>query len=231
MNGLTMVKGKIEALASVIEGTIITLSGLYILYASISKLITGEGTSYINVAIWVMIASIVITGGLVAYLNYVAKKTNSMVIKADSLHYKTDLYSNAVVLLSLILIHFTGLVWIDGAIGIAIAIYIIYAAYELIEEGILILLDVSLDEEIVTSIKTLIETQSEVTGYHELKTRTSGGINYVDVHIVFTPHILLVDAHHIGDLIEDNIAKLSQNVRWNINLHLDPFDDSLSDTH
>ena len=78
-------RGKIEALASVIEGTIITISGLFLLYQAIQNLYN-ETSQYLNVSIYVMIISLIITISLVIYLNYIAKKTNSMVIKADALH-------------------------------------------------------------------------------------------------------------------------------------------------
>ncbi|BCD68253.1 cation diffusion facilitator family transporter [Nitratiruptor sp. YY09-18] len=217
--------GKIEALAAVIEGTIITISGLFILYKGIHNIITKEKIAYLDASIVVMIISIVLTGFLVTFLNYVAKKTNNMVVKSDALHYKTDLFSNAAVLLSLAVIYFTNWHWIDGVFGIAIAIYIIKEAYELIKEGTLMLLDVSLEDETVEKIKKVITSQPEVTNYHYLKTRRSGDTNFVDVHVVFTPEISLLDAHAVSDRIEDAIKKLDPNSKWHITIHLDPYDD------
>jgi ferrous-iron efflux pump FieF len=86
-------RGKIEALASLFEGIIITLSGLYILYESIMKLMNGSEVSYLGISIIVMIVSFAITLGLVLFLDYAAKKTKNIVIQSDLLHYKTDLYS------------------------------------------------------------------------------------------------------------------------------------------
>jgi len=218
--------GKIEALAAVIEGTIITISGLFILYKGISNIINHEKIAYLGDSLVVMVISIALTGFLVIFLNYVAKKTNNMVVKSDALHYKTDLYSNSAVLASLAIIYFTGWHWIDGIFGIAIAIYIIKEAYELIKEGTLMLLDVSLDEEIVEGIKKIITSQPEVTSYHYLKTRRSGDTNFVDVHVVFTPDISLMDAHRVSDTIEEQIKKLDPDAKWHMTIHLDPYDDS-----
>ena len=96
-------RGKIEALASVIEGTIITMSGLFLLYHAIKKAMDGTVSQYLDISLIVMILSLFITVFLVMYLNKIAKKTGSMVIKADALHYKTDVYTNAAVLVSLVL--------------------------------------------------------------------------------------------------------------------------------
>ncbi len=218
--------GKIEALAAVIEGTIITISGLFIFYKGAINIIKHKEIGYLQDSIFVMVVSIILTGALVLYLNYVYKKTQNMVIKSDALHYKTDLFSNSAVLLSLALIYFTGWHWIDGVFGIAIAIYIIKEAYELIKEGTLMLLDISLDEDIVEKIKHIISSQPEVTGFHYLKTRRSGNTNFVDVHVVFTPDISLMDAHRVSDKIEEEIKKLDPKSEWYIVIHLDPYDDS-----
>ena len=94
---------KSKHLASVIEGVIITLSGLFLLYTAITKYFSDQVSTYLDISLIVMVISLFITIGLVAYLNAVAKKTNNMVIKADALHYKTDVWVNAAVLISLIL--------------------------------------------------------------------------------------------------------------------------------
>lgn len=145
-------RGKIEALASVIEGTIICISGLFLLYQAIKKAINEETSQYLEISLIVMTISIVITVSLVIYLNRVAKETGSMVIKADALHYKTDVYTNAAVFISLILVNFTGIELIDVIVGGGISLFIIYSAYELIQDGILVLLDRAVDEEIVEKI-------------------------------------------------------------------------------
>ncbi len=221
-------RGKIEALASVIEGTIITISGLFLLYQAIDKYITGETSKYADISIMVMVISLVITTSLVIYLNNVAKKTNNMVIKADALHYKTDVFTNIAVLISLLGVYFTSNELIDIIVGGGISIYIIYSAYELIKDGVLVLLDRSLEEEIIEEIHSILEKakETEINDYHFLKTRTAGNINFADVHLVFDCVISLLEAHRISDRIEEKIMKLDTTKEWIINIHLDPYDDS-----
>lgn len=220
-------KGKIEALAAVIEGTIITMSGLFILYHAIKKAYVGDTTHYLSTSILVMFISLIITIALVTFLNYVAKKTNNMVIKSDALHYKTDVLSNGAILISLILVYTTGLDIIDSIMGVIISVYIIYSAYEIIKEGVYILLDAALDEEIVEKIKTIIEDEEKISSYHYLKTRKSANTNFVDVHLVFNEGISLLKAHSIGDKIEEQIIQINPDEEWVINAHLDPYDDSV----
>ena len=218
-------KGKIQAIAAVIEGTIVTVSGLYIIYEAIAKLLNHKGTSMLGVSLWVMLISIVTTFFLVKYLEKIAKETDNLVIKSDALHYKTDLFSNGAVLLALFLVWLTGLDFIDALFGLAIGIYIIYSAYEIIVEGIMILLDRSLDAEVVAKIGEIISTMPKVRGYHWLKTRTDGTHNFVDFHLVLDPKMTLEEAHNIAEKIICKITELEANKGWMINPHFDPHDD------
>ena len=218
-------RGKIEALASVIEGTIITISGLFLFYQAIIKAINGEVSQYLDISIYVMIASLIITVSLVIYLNSVAKKTNSMVIKADALHYKTDVFSNLAVLISLLLVSFTGYEIIDVFVGGGIALYIIYSSYELIHDGVLVLLDRAVDEDLVSNIEKIIKENHKVNAYHLLKTREAGHQTFVEVHLVFDCIITLMEAHRATDSIEYKIKKLDKKREWIINIHMDPYDD------
>ncbi|AEH45681.1 cation diffusion facilitator family transporter [Thermodesulfatator indicus DSM 15286] len=218
--------GKIEALAAVIEGLIISASGLFIAYEGIIKIIHKEPVTNLGISLVVMVISILITTGLVLFLESVAKKTGNLVIKSEALHYKTDLFTNSAVLLSLLIVHFTKFYAIDGIFGLLIAFYIIYSASKLIKEGILILMDVSLEDEIIEKIIEIIKTTPKVTDYHFLKTRKAGPFNFVDVHLVFSRDISLEEAHHISDLVEEKIRSIDPDKRWEITIHLDPFDDS-----
>ena len=219
-------RGKIEALASVIEGVIISMSGLFLLYTAVKKYFSGETSSYLDVSLIVMIISLFITIGLVAYLNAVAKKTNNMVIKADALHYKTDVWVNGAVLFSIVAVYLTGYEIVDILVGAAISIYIIYSAYELIEEGILVLLDRALEDEISEKIIDIIHNEKVVNDHHFLKTRTAGNDNFVEVHLVFDCLISLMEAHKASDRIEEKITTLDKTKNWVINIHMDPYDDS-----
>jgi len=219
-------RGKVEALAAVIEGTVITMSGIFIFYEAIKKAYLGEVVSHLTPSIIVMVISLILTLTLVAFLNFVARKTDNMVIKADALHYKTDIYSTGIILLSLIIIHFTNFYLIDSIMGVLISIYIIYSSYEIIKNGVYILLDASLDKQIVENIENIIKKEKAINNFHFLKTRRSGNTNFVDVHLVFNTDISLLDAHRAADRVEDKIRAINKKDEWIINTHLDPYDDS-----
>ena len=186
-------------------------------------LIYGHQLELLAYSLGVKIFSTFVTFFLVLYLSYVAKKSNNLVIKADALHYKTDILSNLAVLFALILVHFTGISEFDALFGIGIGIYIVYSAFFLLKSGVLILLDEALDDDILDSIKTILDSNKDIQSYHDLKTRQSGETYFVEVHLVFNPDISLLKAHDIADTIENSIKALRGN--WIIITHLDPHDD------
>ena len=218
-------KGKIQAIAAVIEGTVISISGLYIIYVAIEKLRNESVTTLLTPSIVAMLFSIIVTFLLVKYLLKVAKETDNLVIKADALHYQTDLWSNAAVLIALALVYITGIDAIDALFGLGIGVYIIYSAYEIIQEGVEILLDRALEGEMVAAIGEIISQHPEVTSYHWLRTRTDGSTNYVELHMVLRPNMLLLEAHRIADEVEDKIFLLDKKKKWIITPHFDPYDD------
>ena len=218
-------KGKIQAIAGVIEGTVITVSGLYIIYEAVKKIIENKATSYLWPSMIVMLFSIALTWLLVRYLLRIANETDNIVIKADALHYQTDLLSNGAVIVSLALVYVTGWNWIDALFGLGIGLYIIYSAYEIIEESTMILLDRSLSSDIVAGIGEALANHPEVNGYHYLKTRTDGSRNFVEFHMVLSPEMTLQKAHEIAEEIEYSIAALEPEKGWVITPHFDPYDD------
>lgn len=219
-------RGKLEPLAAVVEGSVISFSALFIIYEALSKIVYPREMTYMNESISVMIVSLIITLFLVLFLNSVAKKTDNMVIKADALHYKTDIFSNGSVLLALGLISLTGEELIDPILGIGIGIYMIYSAIPIIKDGILMLLDAALSQEDLKKVTDLLEEKEETKNYHNLQTRESGSHIFISVHIVFNVSISLYDAHLISDKLELQLKKLFENKKVHILIHMDPYDDS-----
>jgi ferrous-iron efflux pump FieF len=219
-------KGKIEGLAALLEGLLISASAIFIMSEATKKIINGATIEKIDISIYVMLFSIIVTFGLVMFLNAIAKKSDSLVIKSDALHYKTDLISNLAIIITLIAVKFTGLYYIDFIISILIGIYILYSAWELVKDGFENLLDVSLDFSTVEEIKDIIKKEPLVVDYHCLRTRRAGHRYFVDVHLVLTPDMKLKMAHMIIDNVEDKIREIDDNKVWVVNIHADPYDDS-----
>ncbi len=219
-------RGKLEAIAAVMEGTIISISGVFILYNAIDKLLHPKAIAYMDLSLIVMGVSIVLTGALVLFLISIAKKTGNLVIRADALHYQTDLLTNGAIMIALGVIHFTDFEIIDPLLGIAIAFYMVYSAYPIVKEGILMLMDIALDEDEIEKIQDYLLKVDDINGTHHLTTRRSGSDIFITVHVVFNISISLFDAHRISDKIEEGLQELFEDERVHSIIHMDPYDDS-----
>lgn len=214
--------GKIEALAALFEGLLIGISGGYIIFSSVQKLIFWVQIEYLGYGIIAMGISLLVTWVIVFILQETSKSTKSLIVKSDLLHYKMDFLTNAGVILALVMVKFTNFVWIDPLIAIGIAIYILRWCGWIIKDGIDLLMDKSLgkDEE----IWELILAHPTVSSFHKLKSHQSGGKVFISFHMVFKDeNISLKDAHAISREIEMKLKKHFK--RASILIRLDPFDD------
>lgn len=219
---------KIEWFAAIIEWVIIFISWLIVAYLAIQKYYTNNYEIDSEISLYFMWVSILFTIFVVYYLTKVAEKTDNLIIKSDALHYKTDLYTNLWIIITMIIIKFTWLFIIDVIVSIAISIYIIIWAGNIIKEAYEMLMDKALEQEKIDIIKDIVTNSSPlVTSYHLLKTRKSGWNVFIEVHIVFDKEILLFKAHQIWDLIECKIKREIPNAI--VTVHLDPIDDEWID--
>jgi len=218
---------KIEGIAAIIEWVIIIWSWLFIIWESVSKILHKEVIQNIDLGLVVMIFSIVLVGGLVLYLSYIAKKTWNLVIKADLLHYKTDLLTNIGVIISLIIVKLTNIYYVDFIFWLVIGVYIIKEAFQLLKEGLDIILDKALEErDQIKEILNKFVKQWLIKSWHDLKTRKGWQYKFVEFHFVVDPDTTVKKAHDIGDIIADEVKKLDNKVYWEIIYHADRTDDS-----
>lgn len=218
-------KWKIQWIWAVLEWAIVWFSWISLVYFAINKIINWWVIEKLDFSIYVMIASIIITWALVTYLSKVAKKTNNLTIKADALHYKTDLFTNLWIIISLLLIKISWYMIIDSIIAIIIWIYILTSSKSIIIEWYHMLMDRKLDQEILNKvIDIIINTDKRVNSYHYLNSRKSWDDIFIDFHLVFDKNISLFDAHNIWDKIEEKILDFLDNTK--VLIHLDPYDDS-----
>lgn len=218
--------GKIEAIMAVLEGFIVILIAGFIIYQSILKILNPQEFS-LNLAFIVMVISSIATIFLSIYLKKEAIRTKSLIIEADLLHYKSDLLNNLAIIFAFVIIHFTGIYIIDAAFGLFIGLYIAFDATKLIKDGIFMLLDISIDDNIKEKILDIIKTQKDVIEVHNFRTRQSGNEIFLNLHLVFVNEISLLKAHQVGDFIENEIKQNFKDFKWIIDFHFDPKDVSL----
>jgi len=218
--------GKAEALSGLGQATFITGSALFLVLEAISHLLNPESITAMSTGIWVMIVSIIATLGLLMFQKHVINKTNSTAIKADHMHYKTDLLVNAGVVVALLLTIY-GWPGFDPLFAIAIAAFILYSAWEIAKESLDLLMDRELPSEERNQIKSIVRNHPEARGLHDLRTRRSGTTTFIQLHLELDDQLTLMQAHAISDEVEASLLTAYPDAE--IIIHEDPA--SLKEPH
>jgi len=168
----------------------------------------------------VLIFSIVLTIGLVVFQRYVVKKSGSVAIDADSLHYQTDVLINLGVMAALFLSSSLGWEYADPIIAILIALYIVKGAWGIGKTALAILMDHELDDTERKKIEAIILAQDDVRGMHDLRTRSSGVHMFIQFHLELDGEMTLHRAHEISDAVEFALMAAYPNAE--VIIHEDP---------
>ena len=211
--------GKAESLAGLIQSAFISGSALLLLMHGISSMLNQVPVVRLEAGIWVSAGSILLTLLLVSFQSLVIRKTNSVAIKADMLHYRSDLLLNAGVLVALVLAG-QGWYWADGLFAILIGLFLVWGAVQIGYESVQALLDRQLPEEEQARIMALCCAVEGVHGVHDLRTRQSGPTRFVQLHLELDDQLPLVKAHQIAD--EAELAVRQSFERMEVIIHMDP---------
>ena len=187
---------KIEGLGAMFEGGFIVAAGTFIVYEALHKAMIGEASHDSLLGIAVMVPLLVLTTWTVLYLRRVAKETGSLVIKADALHYATDVYVNVGVLVALSLVWLTHEPLIDTVISIGIALYMLWSSVHIVREGFDVVMDRSLDKALVDQVRALLAGCAAIESFHDFRTR-GGKIPHVDFHVVVRPEMTAREVHDL----------------------------------
>lgn len=197
--------GKAEALAGLGQATFIAGSALFLLLEAVNRLVHPQSVEAVAAGIGVMVFAVVATLVLLAIQRHVVRLTGSTAIKADSLHYATDLATNLATIVALVLAS-VGWTGADPLFALAIAIFIFYSAYDIGREAVGLLMDRELPEAVRERIRDLAYSRPEVLGVHDVRTRQAGHQYFVQLHVELDDNLPLRDAHAVADAIEAAIT-------------------------
>ena len=211
--------GKAESLAGLVQSAFVMGSALLLLINGVERTYSPKVLEQTTVGIWVSIIAIVLTLALVVLQKWVIARTKSVAISADSLHYQSDLLLNLGVLVALILSQ--GLwIYADGIFTVFVGIFLMYGASKIIWLSVHQLMDTELTAEELEVVKSIVAKQEEALGLHELRSRQSGPMRFIQFHLELDDHMSLYDAHLISEKIEHEIMeKLSP---CEVFIHQDP---------
>ncbi len=211
--------GKAEALAGLGQAAFIGVSALLVGAQGVDRLLHPQPLGAPLLGIVVIVVSLVLTVALLAYQRHVVRVTGSTAIRADSLHYRSDLLLNSSILLALVLASY-GWAQLDAIFGIAIAFYILWSAASILREAGAVLMDTEVSPEISEDMHRLVCSVPGVLGCHDLRTRVSGTHWFVQLHLELPGELSLSRAHALCDQVEATIHE--RYPRAEVLVHADP---------
>lgn len=212
--------GKAEPLAGLGQAAFISGSSLFLLFEAANRLFDPQPVQKGWVGIAVMVVAIVATIGLVAYQKAVARKTKSVAITADSLHYTGDVLINGSVIVSILLSTLLDFPYADPIFAIGIAAYLLWNAKSIFTTSLDLLMDREFPEEERTRILEIARDHKAVHDAHDLRTRSSGQQQFIQLHLEMDRDLSLVKAHAIAEQVESRIRKAFPQA--DVIIHQDP---------
>ena len=212
--------GKSEGLAAFIQSLLIGISGIYVFIEAIKRLLNPSQINQPNIAVWIILVSIVLTIALIMYQRYVVKKSQSMAIESDQYHYLTDTFINLSVLFSIVITGWTRFTFIDAVVGLLISGVVLYTAFILLKKSFKILLDQEIQSSHRDQIRKIALQHPQVLGFHDLRTRDTGQKYIIQFHLELDPNMTLLESHKITDEVTDNVLDVYPNSE--LIIHTDP---------
>jgi cation diffusion facilitator family transporter len=213
--------GKFENISGTVETLLIVVAGIWIIFESGKKLTDLEPINLPIVGVVVMLIGAMINWIVGRIVKQAGEESKSVAMRSNALHLLTDVYSSVGVAVSLLVVSLTDMYILDPLIGIAIALFIMREAVQLGKESFLPLLDVRLEPEEEERIREILQSfADEYLEYHALRTRRSGSEEHIDLHLVVSSQMQVVDAHDLCDRIEGEIRKAFPQAH--VLIHIEP---------
>jgi ferrous-iron efflux pump FieF len=211
--------GKAEYLAGLGQALFIAGSALFIIFQALRRLGDPQPLAISGFSIGIMLLALFVTAALVIFQRKVVERTGSMAIKADSLHYAADLFTNLGTVLALVLA-WLGWPWIDPFIAVLIALVVLYNAWQIGYDSAQFLLDCHLAPEVEALISQIALAHGGVEGVHDIRIRRSGQTYIIQLHLEMKGSILLAEAHRVAKDVETAIQNAVPAA--DIIIHQDP---------
>jgi len=212
--------GKAEALAAMFQVVLISISALGIAWRAIDQFIGGHRVEAAGEGIGVSVVAMVATIALLAWQRHVIRRTGSLAIATDHVHYQSDLLLNLAVIAALALDQFGGLAGADPVFGLAIAAWLGWGAWKASQAAIEQLMDREWPDEKRERFLQVMSRHPELRGVHDMRTRTSGNRDFVQFHVWVDGNMSVRHAHQVMDEIEDKLHAEFPDVE--ILIHPDP---------
>ena len=212
--------GKAEAIGSLGQAAFIAGSAAFVLFQAADRLLHPRPVDETAAGVAVMVFSIALTGALVLLQRHVMRRTGSLAVTADSLHYVSDLFSNLAVIAALLLAGSLGWIRADPVLAGLISLYLLWGAIQIFHAARDQLMDRELSDDRRAQIRAIATRHPEVLAMHDLRTRSSGLHTFVQFHLELDPEMSLRRAHEISDIVELEVQEAFPGAE--VIIHQDP---------
>jgi ferrous-iron efflux pump FieF len=212
--------GKAEAIAALFQIVLISLSALGIASRAVEQFFAGSRVQSAGNGIGVSLAAIAVTLLLVGWQRHVVRRTGSLAISTDSTHYQSDLLLNLAVIAALVLDRYAGLSGADPLFGLAIAGWLGWGAWGASKQVLDQLMDHEWPSEKKERLLALLAGNPDISGVHDLRTRTSGNRDFVQFHVWVDADMTVREAHKVTDALESKLRSAFPDTE--ILIHTDP---------
>ena len=220
--------GRIETLATVLLGFLLAAAGVGIGYRGISSIIASQQSSPELITLVFAGLAIFAKEFLYRYTIKAAKQIHSSLLESNAWHHRSDALSSIVVLVG-ISAQLLGIPYMDILAAIVVAVMIIIMGVRLTSKAFAELIDTGLDSELIGRVKSLIEGNESVREVHSLRSRSMGGLGYVDAEIQVNPRLTVSEAHYIAFSLEQAIKAGFEQI-IDVSIHVDPLTESGHDS-
>ncbi len=216
--------GRIETLVSMFLGGLLVVVGLGIGYRGIEAIYAQQADTPEAMTLFFAFLAIVAKEGLYRYTLHAARRNHSSLLEANAWHHRSDALSSIIVVIG-IGGQLLGIPYMDAGAAVIVAIMISMMGFRVSRSALSELIDSSLDSELVASIRAEIEQQGGIEGLHSLRSRSMGGLGFVDAEVLVNPRITVSEAHHLSYVLEQHIkASFPQII--DVTIHIDPLSES-----
>jgi len=212
--------GKAEALASLVQVILITISAIFIGFRAIQRLLAHAETADAELGIGVSLIAMILTAALITYQRHVVRRTGSLAIGTDRLHYSSDLLLNGSVIVALALDQYAGLTGTDAVFGLLIALWLLWGAWNASSHALDQLMDREWPDELRERFLAAAREYPELSGLHDFRTRSSGTHFFAQFHVWVPADWTVQEAHDRLDAAEEALRDRFPGTE--ILIHVDP---------
>lgn len=221
--------GKMEGIAALFQAAFLAAAGLFLMFESLRRFAESPVLTHHTLGMSVATIAIILSVILVMVQTYCLKRAPSLAVQADQAHYRTDIFLNGSVVVTLFINQSGGPAWLDPACCIMIALYYGWTARQIALQATDMLMDKELPEAVRNKITETIKRHPDILGYHDLRTRKAGMVIHITMDVEIDPELTLHHSHEIIRALEHDI--IADFPYAEIIIHADPYGDPHDTRH